>query len=145
MTRGFFNQGFADLAKSNNDLKDQFGTLLQSQQSLNSSVERLTHSIGGMAASILDTLNAQRPPLPQNSGVRSGTASTRHQSQNGSHRSTVNSENTAGQQSQSSQHRNTVESENIWAQSVPSPPDRTPKHRDPFIVQQQVCSTFLTV
>lgn len=94
-----------------------------------------------MATSILDTLNAQRPPLPQNSGVRSGPASGGQQSQNSPHRSTVNPENTSGQQSQSSQHRNTVDSENIWAQPVPSPPDRMPKHRDPLIVQQQVCST----
>lgn len=138
MTRGFFNQGFADLAKSNNDLKEQLGTLLQSQQSLNSSVERLTHSISGMATSIVDTLNSQRPPLTPNSGTRSGP-SLGQESQSSQRRNTVDSEKTSQQHSQ---RRNTVDSEDIWAQPVPLPPDRTPTHRDPFVVQQQVCGTF---
>ncbi|KAE9389004.1 hypothetical protein BT96DRAFT_1003682 [Gymnopus androsaceus JB14] len=120
--KGFFDQGFSKMFHRSDALETKLDKLLESNKDLNKSLQGVTNSIEGMATSIVDALKlctSGEQPKPNSEGQSSDNTPP-HQPTNPSQSSS-----------------------NVWAEPVPSPPDRTPSHRNPQNVERSLTFALL--
>ncbi|KAE9401258.1 hypothetical protein BT96DRAFT_992313 [Gymnopus androsaceus JB14] len=126
--KGFFDQGFSKMFHRSDALETKLDKLLESNKDLNKSLQGVTNSIEGMATSIVDTLKLRtsgEQPKPNSEGQSSGKQPK------------PNSEGQSSDNTPPRQPTNPSQSSsNVWAEPVPSPPDRTPSHRNPQNVER---------